>query len=522
MRTRDPLGIPLEFYCRMERLPPIHQKYALYKGVKPLRIDHFNCFSPDVDASVAFYNEIGFRVTEYTADEESGRFWAAWMHRKGGVHDIAFTNGRGPRLHHTAFWVPTPLAIIDLLDLMATTGWVANIERGPGRHGISNAFFLYILDPDGHRIEIYCSDYQTVDPDLEPIKWDLKDPQRQTLRGARGAEVLVRARQPSSPASSRARPASTPSRSSRPDPWRAPCLPRRHRSLIDTAASPRSRSRADAATASSRERGFVDLSPAFGRRLAEPARGDRGRRAGAGSSRRRRPKPADRLRSRRCRFEIPVSAPEKIICVGVNFPDRNEEYSDGQAGPPTLRCSCALPRSFIGHGTPLIAPARVATSSTTRARSSIVIGKAGRRIAERDAPRSYRRGDAAPTKAPSATGCGTPSSTSPRARISTAPARSAPGWCPSWRKGRSPTSGLTTRVNGEVRQHDRTSRMTFGFRRLIAYISTFTTLVPGDIILTGTPTGAGARFEPPRWLVPGDVGRGRGRRHRPPHQRCDR
>jgi len=183
-RTRDPQGIPLEFYCRMERLPPIHQKYALYKGVKPLRIDHFNCFSSNVDEAVAFYNEIGFRVTEYTADEETGRLWAAWTHRKGGVHDIAFTNGLGPRLHHTAFWVPTPLNIIDLLDLMATTGWLANIERGPGRHGISNAFFLYIRDPDGHRIEIYCSDYQTVDPDLEPIKWDLKDPQRQTLWGA--------------------------------------------------------------------------------------------------------------------------------------------------------------------------------------------------------------------------------------------------------------------------------------------------------------------------------------------------
>jgi catechol 2,3-dioxygenase len=80
--------------------------------------------------------------------------------------------------------VPTPLNIIDLLDLMATTGYIGNIERGPGRHGISNAFFLYVRDPDNHRIEIYCSDYQTVDPDLEPIKWDLKDPQRQTLWGA--------------------------------------------------------------------------------------------------------------------------------------------------------------------------------------------------------------------------------------------------------------------------------------------------------------------------------------------------
>ncbi|MBB4123241.1 3,4-dihydroxyphenylacetate 2,3-dioxygenase [Martelella radicis] len=184
LSTVDNFGAPIEFYFKMERLEPIHQKYALYHGVKPLRIDHFNCFSPDVDASVAFYNEIGFRVTEYTEDEETGKLWAAWTHRKGGVHDIAFTNGRGPRLHHTAFWVPTPLNIIDLCDLMATTGYVSNIERGPGRHGISNAFFLYIIDPDGHRIEIYCSDYQTVDPDLEPIKWDLKDPQRQTLWGA--------------------------------------------------------------------------------------------------------------------------------------------------------------------------------------------------------------------------------------------------------------------------------------------------------------------------------------------------
>lgn len=184
LRTRDPWGIPLEFYAAMDRLPTIHQQYKLYRGVKPLRIDHFNMFASDVDASVAFYGAMGFRLTEYTADEITGRTWAAWMHRKGGVHDVAFTNGTGPRLHHTAFWVPTPLNIIDLLDLMSTTGYLANIERGPGRHGISNAFFLYIRDKDGHRTEIYCSDYQTVDPDLEPIRWSLTDPQRQTLWGA--------------------------------------------------------------------------------------------------------------------------------------------------------------------------------------------------------------------------------------------------------------------------------------------------------------------------------------------------
>jgi catechol 2,3-dioxygenase len=184
LRTVDPQGIPLEFYQRMERLPPIHQAYQLYRGVKALRIDHFNCFSDDVGVAVDFYNSIGFRLTEYTATEDTDEFWAAWMHRKGGVHDVAFTNGAGPRLHHIAFWVASPMNIIDFLDLMATTGHVSAIERGPGRHGISNAFFLYIRDPDGNRVELYSSDYQTVDPDHEPIRWHLKDPQRQTLWGA--------------------------------------------------------------------------------------------------------------------------------------------------------------------------------------------------------------------------------------------------------------------------------------------------------------------------------------------------
>ena len=64
---------------------------------------------------------------------------------------------------------------------------------------------------------------------------------------------------------------------------------------------------------------------------------------------------------------------------------------------------------------------------------------------------------------------------------------------------------LTTRVNGEVRQDDTTANIIFGFSYLIAYLSTFMTLDPGDLILTGTPTGAGARFDPPRWLRPGDV-----------------
>ena len=60
-------------------------------------------------------------------------------------------------------------------------------------------------------------------------------------------------------------------------------------------------------------------------------------------------------------------------------------------------------------------------------------------------------------------------------------------------------------MNGEVRQDDTTANMIFDFRYLIAYVSTFMALKPGDVISTGTPTGAGIRFDPPKWLVPGDT-----------------
>ncbi len=63
---------------------------------------------------------------------------------------------------------------------------------------------------------------------------------------------------------------------------------------------------------------------------------------------------------------------------------------------------------------------------------------------------------------------------------------------------------LITRVNGEERQRGNTGTLMFSFSRIVSYISTFTTLEPGDLIATGTPPGAGARFDPPRWLKAGD------------------
>ena len=62
------------------------------------------------------------------------------------------------------------------------------IERGPGRHGVSNAFFVYLRDPDGHRIELYSCDYWTGDPDHEPLRWSTADPRCRSFWGTRAPD----------------------------------------------------------------------------------------------------------------------------------------------------------------------------------------------------------------------------------------------------------------------------------------------------------------------------------------------
>jgi len=184
LAVRDPFGVPLEFCFEMAQQARMLQRYGAYRGAQIMRLDHFNLFAAELQKTHDFYAELGFRTTEYTETEGGNpQLWAVWMHRKGNVHDVALTNGRGPRLHHVGVWTSSPMSILHACDLLATTGHVDRLERGPGRHGISNAFFLYLRDPDGHRIELFASDYLTVDPDFEPIGWKLNDAQRQTLWG---------------------------------------------------------------------------------------------------------------------------------------------------------------------------------------------------------------------------------------------------------------------------------------------------------------------------------------------------
>ncbi|THF57820.1 fumarylacetoacetate hydrolase family protein [Ollibium composti] len=202
-------------------------------------------------------------------------------------------------------------------------------------------------------------------------------------------------------------------------------------------------------------------------------------------------------------YEIPVPAPEKIICVGVNFPDRNEEYKDGQAAQSNPSLFIRFPRSFVGHGQNLVRPPE-SPQLDYEGEIVIVIGKPGRRIAEKDA-----LGHIA---ALSLCNEGTIRDWVRHAKFNVTQGKNfdrtgaiGPWLVPFADEAQIADIKLTTRVNGEVRQQDRTGRMIFSFRKIIAYVSTFTTLVPGDVIVTGTPTGAGARLDPPVWLKPGDV-----------------
>lgn len=183
LRTLDPLGLPIEFYARMDPAERLLQRHDLHRGPGILRIDHFNCQVPDVGVAHAWWTgRLAFRMSEYT-ETNDGRLWAAWLYRKQTVHDLALMNGEGPRLHHVGFFLEGALNLIRACDILAAAGEAASIERGPGRHGLSNAMFLYLRDPDGHRLELYASDYLTADPALEPIRWSIDDPRRQTFWG---------------------------------------------------------------------------------------------------------------------------------------------------------------------------------------------------------------------------------------------------------------------------------------------------------------------------------------------------
>ncbi|MDG2341406.1 MAG: fumarylacetoacetate hydrolase family protein, partial [Paracoccaceae bacterium] len=184
-------------------------------------------------------------------------------------------------------------------------------------------------------------------------------------------------------------------------------------------------------------------------------------------------------------------------------PDRNAEYKDGSAQPKHMSLFPRFISGFTGHGSNLVRPPENHTLDY-EGEVAIVIGKGGRRIKSEDA---YDHITAL-------TLCneGTIRDWVRHAKFNVTQGKNwdnsgamGPWLVPFTNAAQLDDARIITRVNGEIRQNDTLSRMMFPIREEIAYISTFMTLKPGDIIVTGTPTGAGARFDPPRYLAPGDT-----------------
>lgn len=182
VRVEDPLGFPYEFFYDVDHVERLAWRYDLQIPGELVRLDHFNQVTPDVPRAARYMQDLGFRITEEISDGE-GTVYAAWMRRKPTVHDTAMTGGNGPRMHHVAFATHEKHNILAICDKLGALRRSDAIERGPGRHGVSNAFYLYLRDPDGHRVEIYTQDYWTGDPDNPVVSWDVHDNQRRDWWG---------------------------------------------------------------------------------------------------------------------------------------------------------------------------------------------------------------------------------------------------------------------------------------------------------------------------------------------------
>ena len=192
----------------------------------------------------------------------------------------------------------------------------------------------------------------------------------------------------------------------------------------------------------------------------------------------------------------------RYFCIGVNYPERNEEYKDGSERPRYPSLFMRSHTSFSAHGEPIVRP-RESEQLDYEGEIAIMIGRGGRRIAQDQAMHHvfgftcanegsvrdwlrHSKFNVTQGKNFDHSGALGPYLVTAD-EVGTAPLR------------------IVTRVNGESRQDDTSDRMLFPIPYLIHYLSTFCTLESGDVILTGTPSGAGARLDPPRYLKPGDV-----------------
>ena len=196
----------------------------------------------------------------------------------------------------------------------------------------------------------------------------------------------------------------------------------------------------------------------------------------------------------------PLVAPEKILCIGINYANRNQDFDDPDV-PRYPSMFFRAPSSLVAHGQPLVRP-KVSEQLDYEGEIALVIGREGRHV-----PRERALYHVA-----GVTLCneGTVRDWLRHGKFNVTQGKNfdASGSIGPWMDtdvDLTQALHLTVRVNGEVTQDDTTASMIFPFADLIAYVTTFMTIKPGDVIVTGTPTKKTLRTDPPRWLKPDDV-----------------
>lgn len=199
---------------------------------------------------------------------------------------------------------------------------------------------------------------------------------------------------------------------------------------------------------------------------------------------------------------VPVLTPEKILCIGINYANRHADYGD-QDIPKYPSIFCRAPASLAPHQGAILLPPE-SEQLDYEGEIALVIGRAGRRIAQSQALEHVA----------GVTLCneGTIRDWIRHGKFNVTQGKNwdATGSIGPWLVTADEIDlakplRITVKVNGQVTQDDTTASMIKSFADLIAYISTFMTLKPGDIIVTGTPVKLNPRTDPPTWLKPGDT-----------------
>jgi catechol 2,3-dioxygenase len=172
LHTVDVVGMPLEIVASMTRQPRQDTHVQLHKGAAARRFDHFQVTVPDVQKAAVFYTSLGFRIADYMTMGEHPV--GVFLHVKNTPYDLVFLKRDGPAFHHYGYIVQDVQSMLRACDTLGELGWGDSVEFGPGRHSVGHSYYVYILDPDGHRVELLLPPIVYMDGDDPPALFDIR------------------------------------------------------------------------------------------------------------------------------------------------------------------------------------------------------------------------------------------------------------------------------------------------------------------------------------------------------------